>query len=108
MDSSWSDVFYDKLVDSKLVTCSIVFKKSKLRKKISRKRNTALFKCYGRCQHPTCPVTVSIVMAQPVLVGRSVIFRVRIKGTQKHDDPSFSTCRPLKGNKRVLMGKSAY
>ena len=105
MDSSWTDVFYEKLIGSKLVTCSLVFTRSKLQKKHSRKNNTPLFQCYARCQHRICPLRVQIKMAQPISVGHNVVFRVCLTGTRQHDDPSLATARPLKGNKRRQMGK---
>lgn len=108
MDSTWSDVFYDKLIANKLVTCGIVFKKSRLRRKYSRKRNTSLFKCHGRCRLSECPVTVHIEMVKNVSVGENVIFRVQITGVQYHADPSVSTGRHLKGIKRLQMGNQLY
>jgi hypothetical protein len=104
MDPSWTNVFYDKLVHSKLITCSLVFAKSRLRKKNSRKCNTSLFQCHARCQERNCPIKVNIIMAQPISVGHNVIFRVSINGIPKHDNPSIKTARPLKGVKRLQMG----
>lgn len=104
MDPSWTDAFYDKLIAYKLISCSLVFTKSFLRKKDSRKHHTPLFQCHGRCQHPTCTLTVYIAMAQSISVGQNVSFWVQIKGTQKHDDQSMSVGRPLKGKKRIKMG----
>ncbi len=108
MDPSWTDVFYQKLIDCKVITCSIVFTRSVLRKKDSRKRNTSLFRCHGRCQEPNCPIKVHIVMDQPISVGKNVIFRVQIIGTPQHDKSSIKTARPLKGIKRLQMGNEAY
>jgi hypothetical protein len=105
MDSSWTDVFYEKLIASKLVTCSLIFMRSKLRKKHSRKHNTPLFQCHARCQHRTCPLRVRIAMAQPISVGHNVVFRVCLTGNRQHDDASIVTGRPLKGNKRRQMGE---
>ena len=106
MDSTWSDVFYDKLISNKLVTCSLAFKKSRLRQKNSRKRNTSLFQCYGRCQRSECPVTVRIAMVKNATSRENVIFRVRITGVQYHDNSSICTGRRLKGIKRLQMGNS--
>jgi hypothetical protein len=105
MDSSWTMVFSDKLVASKLVTCSLIFTKSRLRKKYSRKHNKPLFTCYARCQYPHCPLAVHATMINSLEPGQNIIFRVQIKGTQKHDDPAVSVGRPLKGAKRAQMGK---
>jgi hypothetical protein len=44
-------------------------------------------------------------MAKPVVLGHNVIFRVQIKGTPRHDDPSIAVGRPLKGIQRRQMGK---
>jgi hypothetical protein len=103
MDPIWTSVFYDKLTTSKLICCSLVFPKSKLRKKFSRKINTPLFTCNARCQNQKCPVTLHIAMAKPVVLGHNVVFRVQIKGTPQHDDAA--TGRPLKGIERRQMGE---
>ncbi|CAF3954658.1 unnamed protein product [Rotaria magnacalcarata] len=107
MDKSWTDAFYDKLVDYKLVTCSLVFIKSILRKKDSRKYNTSLFQCYGRCPYPGCTLTVYMFMAKPIVVGHNVSFWVQIEGTQQHTDQSISIGRPMKGIRRKKMAKAA-
>ncbi|CAF4883505.1 unnamed protein product [Rotaria socialis] len=107
MDKSWGDAFYDKLVDYKLVTCSLAFNKSTLRKKDSRKYNTSLFQCYGRCSYPECTLTVYMCMAKPIVVGHNVSFWVQIEGTQRHADQSISIGRPMKGIRRKKMAKAA-
>lgn len=103
MELEWTSLFYNKLIESKLVTCSIVFSTSKLRKKFSRKHNAPLFRCQGRCQDKICPLKIRMIMAQPVEFGRNVIFRVKIDGTPQHD--KIPSGRPLKGIQRKQMGK---
>ncbi len=83
-----------------LISCSLIFTKSGLRKKHSRKRNTGLF----RCQDSTCSINVRIVMAQPISVGHNVIFPIQINGTRQHNNSSMKTARPLTGVKRLQMG----
>lgn len=108
MDPTWSDVFYDKLIANKLVTCSITFKKSRLRGKYSRKRNTSLFTCSGRCQYSKCPVFVRIKMDKNISIGKNVIFRVKVTGIPCHDNSSICTGRHLKRIKRLKMGNQFY
>ena len=108
MDPSWNDVFYDKLVEAKLTTCSVVFKYSKLRELYSRKRNSTLFRCVARCPNSTCSVIVKMKMLKLAPPGQSVVFRVEIIGTPLHKDPFESNQRPLKNAKRVRMGKLYY
>ncbi len=95
---------YFMILASKLISCSLVFTKSALRKKHSRKRNTSLFRCHVRCQDPTCSINVRIVMARPISVGYNVILRVQINGTRQHNNSSIKTARPLTGVKRLQMG----
>jgi hypothetical protein len=104
MDASWTNVFYDKLIVSKLISCSLVFVQLALRKKHSRKRNTGLFRCHARCQDLACPINVRIVMAQRISVGYNVIFRLQINGTHQHNNSSIKTARPLTGVMRLQMG----
>jgi hypothetical protein len=108
MDRSWNDVFYDKLVEAKLITCSIVFKYSKLRELYSRKRNSTLFRCHARCPNSTCPLIVKMKVLKFVSPGQSVVFRVEIIGTPRHEDPLECNQRPTKGVKRARMGKLYY
>lgn len=103
MDPIWCTLFYEKLIESKLITCSIAFQYKKLRQKFSRKYNTSLFKCTARCQKKHCPVKIRMMMDRPIITGRNVVFRVQITGTSKHDD--IATSRPLKGIRREEMGK---
>ncbi|CAF4099576.1 unnamed protein product, partial [Adineta steineri] len=107
MDSSWTDVFYDKLVDSKLITCSIVFTYSKLRQLYTRKMNSPLFKCNAHCPNSSCPLTLKIKMVQLASPNRSVFFRVEIFGTPRHDNPLEINQRHVKGDKRAQMAKIA-
>lgn len=105
MDPSWTDKFYDKLVAAKLITCSIVFKNSTLQAFHSRKLNSPLFQCNARCPNSSCPLTVKLKMIRFDSPGQSVVFRVEINGTPRHDDPLECNQRPLKGAKRVQMSK---
>ncbi|CAF1545399.1 unnamed protein product [Adineta ricciae] len=107
MDPSWTDVFYDKLKDAHLTKCCIVFTDSSLRKLYSRKHNSPLFHCVGQCSNSTCSLIVKMKLLNIISPGQSVVFRVEIIGTPRHENPFECNQRPLAGIKRARMAKKA-
>ena len=89
------------------ITCTVAFAKHHVRKIDSRKKNTNLFTCKGRCTNDPCDVTFVIFVEQePKNRDSPAVFTVYILGHPDHSGKAGLSSRPITGGARVAMGRS--
>ena len=87
------------------ITCNLAFKKHHDKKKGSRKKNSNVFGCSGRCTLRECRVRLSVIVErEPKNKGSPSIFTVYMFGEVNHNREIDTASRRLNGPERVVMG----
>lgn len=106
MKPDWMDIFVEKLTPS-ITECSVNFKSPYI-KKGERKGVCKFFCFYALCSIGKCKRKYQVSLRNQPDTNSTALFLVRIFGELNHDVSNGTSARPLRGKKRLLVGKKFY
>ena len=103
MNKGWTKIFSTKMVPCG-IKCAIAVKKHHI-KKGERKTICKSFWCRARCTNSDCTRSYFITLRNQPDIYTSVLFHVRIYGTENHNRDKQTMACQLRGEERYLVGK---